>query len=717
VTSPERSRGPDRAAWRGAYLAAVVAAVVASGWILTRPQPFALGGDNATLLHPLLADAYRQVRAGRLPLWTAGRWGGSPLLGDPTPGALYPPYYLGFAVSPLPHPRALDVVVCLHLIFFACGVVWLLRVLGVRPAVALLAAALAVLNPTIVTIARSWIHYWTAMAWWPWLWGAAALLAGGARPAAAWLATAALAAQVYAGYPQFALYSGTVACLWIVTAPGPHRRRRAALAAVVGLGAVALAAPQVLPALDMTRGSMRAGPDAAARMAAYDEIFALSAATWPGVFQAAPPPVGPSKLFPGTLVLAAIGAVRGGFAARFLAAVAVVGAVLATSPPGVSWLLRTVPPFRFFGGPVKFFYLAAFAALALAGLGLEALVAPARGRRLAAAALALAAVPAVAAAGGVPALAGLALVAAAAVATSRGAAGVGALAAGGAFAFLVASRALTAPHAWGAALFGPFQVLLERPPPFAAPPPAATRPIALTTFGDALHQVGLDYGSLWGVETWNGVGPLARWRQLDALEKADARQVVDILRQIGGSPAVVASGGPLEATLERAGFHGPPPADGLRVLTDPTPRPRYELAQHAYPADAEVAIAAARTGRAFRGGVVLVEAASLDGGETGDFAGRVDVLAYRPADARLRVTVDRPTWLVAREPYYANWEATVDGRRATVHPAAGFLLAFLVDAGRHEVRLRYREPGLATGVAVAVAGAALLAFAFRRLSG
>jgi uncharacterized membrane protein YfhO len=55
-----------------------------------------------------------------------------------------------------------------------------------------------------------------------------------------------------------------------------------------------------------------------------------------------------------------------------------------------------------------------------------------------------------------------------------------------------------------------------------------------------------------------------------------------------------------------------------------------------------------------------------------------------------------------REPYYANWYATVDGRSATVRLAAGFLLAVLIDAGSHEVWLGYREPGLVPGALVAL---------------
>jgi uncharacterized membrane protein YfhO len=82
---------------------------------------------------------------------------------------------------------------------------------------------------------------------------------------------------------------------------------------------------------------------------------------------------------------------------------------------------------------------------------------------------------------------------------------------------------------------------------------------------------------------------------------------------------------------------------------------------------------------------------------------------------RARVTVARPTWLVLREPYYANWRATVDGRRTEIFPAGGFLMALLVDAGTHDVRVEYHERGLLPGVVVALLAAIALPIAVRRV--
>src|SRR5262249_19720696 len=160
-------------------------------------------------------------------------------------------------------------------------------------------------------------------------------------------------------------------------------------------------------------------------------------------------------------------------------------------------------------------------------------------------------------------------------------------------------------------------------------------------------------------------------------------------------PVIVAAGTTLEADLERAGFRGPPAISGLRWLSSPeAPLPRYQLVPEARAVSAAESVEAARAGTALDARSVLIEASALGGGTAGDRAGRVDVLVRRRRSGRLRVSVARPTWLGAREPFYRGWRATVDGAEATIHPAGGIFLALLVASGRHDVELTYGEPGL-----------------------
>jgi hypothetical protein len=84
MTAPVPARGVR---WRPAALAwlCLGASIVAVGvWMAGYPEPLALGGDNQTLHHPMFGEVLRQTVEGVLPIWTTGRWGGSPLVGDPS---------------------------------------------------------------------------------------------------------------------------------------------------------------------------------------------------------------------------------------------------------------------------------------------------------------------------------------------------------------------------------------------------------------------------------------------------------------------------------------------------------------------------------------------------------------------------------------------------------------------------------------------------------
>jgi hypothetical protein len=694
-----------------AMLVALAGAVVVGALVLASPTPYALTSDNATVEHPLLADAYRQLRAGDLPLWTAGRWGGSPLIGDPLVGALYPPYYLAYALTRFPHARALDLSAAFHLAVLAVGTVWLLRTLGARPSVALVTTALLACNPTVVFISRTWAQLWAALAYWPWLFAAAHRM--GERPRGSWglLAAISLAGQVYAGYPQFALYSGGVALLWVVLQPGAARALRAILAVLIGLGALGLAAPQVVPGLAMAEASIRRGPRAAEFMASL-QALGLSPRLWLEAFRASPIVFAPPKVAPVAAVLALVGIGSRRPSAVFLAAVTASAAFLATVPNPVYRAVHAIPPFDFFGAPAKFFYLAVFTLSVLAGLGIEEILTRSAGSRRAVL-VALAASAAVALNAVFPGRRLIFAVGAVGVCLlPRVVLNVGilTLALAGGAAFLAAARPTAVADPWD---LGPFRVLSEEMPGMGRGDPRGGRLLAVRG-RPRLQQVGSNYGALWGVNSLNGIGPLAQWRQLETLEFAEAAELVALLRQWGADPVVVAAGGQLEQRLVAAGFRPAGAIGGLSLLSSAEARSqRYLLVPRAREASAAVAIEAARAGRALTETSLLVEASSLTAGRDGDPDGQIGILEESPRSAFLRVSVDRPTWLAVRQPYYRNWRATVDGGSAPIHPAGGFFLALLVDRGEHEVALSYEEPGLFPAVAMAVITAVLFPLSLR----
>ncbi|MBI2238798.1 MAG: hypothetical protein HYU54_09800, partial [Actinobacteria bacterium] len=79
--------------------------------------------------------------------------------------------------------------------------------------------------------------------------------------------------------------------------------------------------------------------------------------------------------------------------------------------------------------------------------------------------------------------------------------------------------------------------------------------------------------------------------------------------------------------------------------------------------------------------------------------GRATYREVRPEDVRITAEATVPSLVVVRNAWDEGWTATVDGRPAPVLRADYFVQAVPVPGGRHEIRLVYRDPSLARGVA------------------
>lgn len=225
--------------------------------------------DGITQFYPWRLEAARQINQGRIPLWNEFAFaaqGGTPLLANSQSAPLYPPNILIFA--PLYRAGffwyAFGLSAALHLLLAVKGMYHLLRAMGRSRAACLLGAATFGLSGPVIT----WLALPTFLcvaAWLPWL----LLCIHRAHErksfrSALW-AGFIIGMTLLAGHLQIAFYvllTGFLYVLWrghfdVRAGKIPIPRWLGAITAALTLGFL-LAAPQVLPALELSRQSARA---------------------------------------------------------------------------------------------------------------------------------------------------------------------------------------------------------------------------------------------------------------------------------------------------------------------------------------------------------------------------------------------------------------------------------------------------------------------------
>ena len=653
----------DESMRRGRAIPAVVGVavtVIVSFAMWRSPSVWTYALDTGGVFLGQTVPAMRSWVSGAVPQWSDLLWGGFPLLGDCTTAALYPLHLVAWAASRTAPLRFFDVAMALHLGIFAAGSAALVRRLGAGPGTTALAGVLAALCPFAHYSAIGFFPQFGAQAWWPGALVAADALAAPATPllgGAMVLGWIALAAQVLVGVPEQACYSAVVTAFWLLT-------RGSALGAgarlvrlvVLGAGAAALSAPQLLPTLMLLPWTSRAHappqPEFASLwLTAPEQLFIAGTGaqnTMPSFIGLAAP------------ALAVVAAIAGQPGARFLLVLAATAFALATGPQaGLYAWLQLVPPFDHFRSPVKLYALAEFAVVWAAALGAHALWRR-RTTRIVAAALVVAALAEravylpseIAAIATIQATDGLAPDALEQLAKS-----------------VVARRQE-----------------LKGPPPFMY---------------DASGTLGGGYAGSLGALV--GISSL-RAGTVALLSPAHLR----LLNRSRPSPSMASVLGVrylmvpklrCADSIKRYQWRVVEMTDAFCLLENPARPARFAFIDVAVPvATTEEMLRA--VGRRPPGSIPIVAPQYMR------FGARPSTLAvwqYAPGRASLMATTPAPALILVRESFSPGWTVRVNGATVVPYPAAGLYFAVPVGGGLSRIELEYQAPGFRMGLLVFLA--------------
>ncbi|MCC6892885.1 MAG: YfhO family protein [Anaerolineae bacterium] len=398
-----RLKSTPRASWL--VLIVLVAIPLLFFWRISFSGMVMARGDVYNYFYPLWDVRSASLRVGQVPLWSPDVFMGVPLLANSQLGTFYPPNWL---VTPFTAPTAITLSLLAHTMWALLGVYLLTRrVLRLDPVPALVAGVLFGLGGYLGGQSEH-INQLQALSWMPWLFLVVShqLSAVSNRSRLVYgilVFGVCVALQLLAGHPQTVFITlvglGVFGFVRAVMYSSQGRfsldgRALISLIVLLGVGGVlglALAAPQLVPTIELMRlGNRGGGLDPQKVLAfsftpllmgrgllpsydgllfgeyiAYSGVIGLSLAIL-GVFsrqslvasqQSVDQPDGSRNIWP------------------FLALV-VVGFVLALGAYNpLNWLIAGLPGFSFFRVPARWMALEALGVAALAGVGLQSLLA------------------------------------------------------------------------------------------------------------------------------------------------------------------------------------------------------------------------------------------------------------------------------------------------------------------------------------------------------
>jgi hypothetical protein len=243
------------------------------------------GGDLVSFLWPQYSFAGEAIRSGSIPLWNPHLYSGAPFLADNQAGVLYPINLLAFLVFPDLSYQVMEGLTIFHIWLAGAAMYAALRLWPplnppretggtqgrVKSLAALLGAIVFMFNDVLVTHIGN-LNLIAVAAWLPLI---LALYARGlSERRASWIAGSGvvLAIALLAGHAQMTtitLVGMMAVAVWQIIVAPSGRGRVIGLALLTPLIAFGLTAAQLLPSLEMTRYSLRAG-------LSYEEATAYS---------------------------------------------------------------------------------------------------------------------------------------------------------------------------------------------------------------------------------------------------------------------------------------------------------------------------------------------------------------------------------------------------------------------------------------------------------
>lgn len=685
------------------------------------------GGDLVSFLWPQYQFAAESLKSGSLPLWNPHLYSGAPFLADNQSGVLYPINLLAFLIFPPITYQVMEGLVIFHIWLAGACMYAALRVWPLTPTPrsspenneavfrggAVLGAIVFMFNDVMITHLGN-LNLIAAAAWLPLI---VALFARGLahRDARATIASGAVfAVALLAGHAQVTAITaiGLIAVGgWQFVRAGRWRERArviglAALASIVAFG---LSAAQLLPSLEMTRYSLRAGlsyeeatayslPPIALASTFSPLLFGRGASDFVGTWQRV------ETSFVGVIPL-----LLAGFAftrkrsnpAWFFAVLGLIGLSIALGKyTPIYSLVHALPILNGLRVPARFILLMNFSLAALAALGFERLRAAPRSP-----------------------------------AWLRSVAGIGAPGAIGLLAAFAAGGAASRQDnlVWALAVFSITLlacalVLAFRLPPSAFIVLAAFELIALgstveidhndPTLGYQ-HQAVIDYlradGQVFRIEN------ASRAWQPDAALMHGLYDIGGIFNPLGLANYETYRGGMgsrgsalynfLGAKYVLADKDDPPGAASFVPVFNADPQIDVYLNTQALPRallidEAQIVRSGEEAWQAIHApefdpskAVVIESAEDFTVGP----AGGDKTLAFGAVTndrVELAVTTSAPTMLVLSDVYYPGWIARIDDRPAAIYPANFAFRAVRVPAGSHRVVFVFEPATWHSGLAV-----------------